>query len=165
MPKRLLLSILLAVAACGCRGSSILDQCLEGSPLFVLDTWPGCSHMCPFDSCLGGFGTAPPIRTNAIIEVETGSADPLALEPDDGLGEVTIRNVGDDTLQLQFVEIERTTAWTVDTTDLTRLLGPDDSTVLVLHYEPLAELPAEGVLRIGSNDREHPEVGVRLLTD
>ena len=118
-------------------------------------------------------GTAPPTRVNAIIEVETDHpTDPHTLDfgevyaGDTREKEVTIRNVGDDTLQVQDLDLGSNPSFTITNQgEYAQLLAPDASTIVRVAYSPIQDEHIEGTLLIASNDRENPQVAVRLLAE
>ena len=118
-------------------------------------------------------GTEPPMRVNAIIEVETDHpTDPHVLDfgevyaGDSREKEVTIRNVGDDTLQIQDLILSNNQSFTITNQgEYSMLLAPDASTVVRISYNPVQDQHIEGTLVVASNDRENSEVAVRLLAE
>ncbi|MCP4871033.1 MAG: choice-of-anchor D domain-containing protein [Proteobacteria bacterium] len=118
-------------------------------------------------------GTVPPTRVNAIIEVETDHpTDPHTLD----FGEVyagetrekefTIRNVGDDTLQVQDLELSNNASFEITNQgEYAQLLAPNASTIVTVAYNPVQDEHIEGTLLVASNDRDNPQVPVRLLAE
>jgi hypothetical protein len=121
---------------------------------------------------------APPTQTNptrvdAVIEV-TGE------DPDNphivNFGEVnagdsrdqlvTIRNIGTDTLQVQDLVLSNFASFEiVDRDSVSPLLTPEQATTLTLRYSPVQDEHIEATLTVASNDRETPEINVRLLAE
>ena len=117
--------------------------------------------------------TANPTRVDAVIEV-TGE-DPEnphvvnfgevnAGDSRDQL--VTIRNIGTDTLQVQDLALSNFASFEiVDRDNVSPLLTPEQATTLTLRYSPVQDEHIEATLLVASNDRETPEVPVRLLAE
>ena len=118
-------------------------------------------------------GTAPPTRVNAIIEVETDHpTDSHTLDFGEVYAgetrekEVTIQNIGDDTLQVQELILSNTASFEITNAgEYAQLLAPDASTIVRIAYNPVQDEHIEGTLIVASNDRENPEVAVRLLAE
>jgi len=123
-------------------------------------------------------GTVPPTRVNAIIEVETDHpTDPHTLDFGEVYAgetrekEVTIRNVGDDTLQVQDLQVQDLDLSNDSSFQITnqgeyaQLLAPNASTIIKVAYSPVQDEHIEGTLLVASNDRENPQVPVRLLAE
>jgi hypothetical protein len=118
-------------------------------------------------------GTVPPTRVNAIIEVETDHpTDAHTLDfgevyaGETRVKEVTIRNVGDDTLQVQALDLSDENAFVITNHgEYAQLLAPNASTIIRVAYNPLQDQHIEATLLIESNDRDNPQVPVRLLAE
>jgi len=118
-------------------------------------------------------GTEAPIRPEAVIRVETAHpTDPHRMDfgevyaGEQRLQEVTIRNAGTATLQVQDLVLSDVASFSIaNQGDYDMLLAPDLSTVVQVAYSPLQDEHVEGTLVIASNDRENPEVAVRLLAE
>jgi hypothetical protein len=118
-------------------------------------------------------GVEPPTRVDARIEVETDHpTDDHTLDFGEVLAEetrtkeVTIRNVGDDTLQVQELLLSNVASFEiVNQGEYAMLLAPNAQTVVRVAYSPLQDEHVEGTLVIASNDRESSEVAVRLLAE
>ena len=117
--------------------------------------------------------TTNPTRVDAVIEV-TGE-DPENPHVVD-FGEVnagdsrdqvvTIRNIGTDTLQVQDLVLSNFASFEiVDRDNVSPLLTPEQATTLTLRYSPVQDEHIEATLIVASNDRETPEVTVRLLAE
>ena len=136
--------------------------------LFAI-TAAGCSETV----LISNPGTVPPTRVNAIIEVETDHpTDPHTLDFGEVYAgetrekEVTIRNVGDDTLQVQDLELSNNASFTITNQgEYAQLLAPNASTIVRVSYNPVQDEHIEGTLLVASNDRENPQVPVRLLAE
>ena len=80
--------------------------------------------------------------------------------------EVTITNIGDDTLQIQDLVLSNTASFEiVNDGEYDVLLAPNSSTVVLVSYSPVQDEHIEGTLIVASNDRESPEIPVRLLAE
>jgi len=118
-------------------------------------------------------GTAPPTRVNAIIEVETDHpTDSHTLDFGEVYAgetrekEVTIRNIGDDTLQVQDLILSNNASFEITNDgEYAQLLAPEATTIVRIAYNPIQDEHIEGTLIVASNDRENPEVAVRLLAE
>ena len=118
-------------------------------------------------------GSAPPTRVNAVIEVETDHpVDAHTLDFGEVYAgetrekEVTITNIGDDTLQIQDLVLSNTASFEiVNDGEYDVLLAPNSSTVVLVSYSPVQDEHIEGTLIVASNDRESPEIPVRLLAE
>jgi hypothetical protein len=118
-------------------------------------------------------GSGPAIRTQAVIEVE--SSHPVdhhtvdfgeVYAGEQRVQELIVRNLGDDTLQIQDLILSDVAAFSITNQgEYAMLLAPDVSTVLQIAYTPLQDEHTEGTLIVASNDRETPEVAVRLLAE
>jgi len=136
-----------------------------GSALFAV----GCSET----TLVVNPGSAPPTRVNAMIEVETDHpTDSHTLDFGEVYAgetqekEVKITNIGDDTLQIQDLVLSNNASFEiVNDGDYNVLLAPDASTVVLVSYSPVQDEHIEGTLIVASNDRESPEVPVRLLAE
>jgi len=129
---------------------------------------------CVSDQGLVGIdGVAPPTRINAIIEVETDHpTEPHTLDFGEVYAgetrekEVTIRNVGDDTLHVHELLLSSSASFEITNNgEYSQLLGPDSATSVRIAYSPIQDEQIEGTLIVASNDRENPEVAVRLLAE
>ncbi|HCP47937.1 MAG TPA: hypothetical protein DIU15_17995 [Deltaproteobacteria bacterium] len=110
-----------------------------------------------------------PTRVEAIIEVASDHpSDPYLVDfgevyaGDVREKEVTIRNLGTDTLQVQDLQISDQFE-IINQDDITQLLAPDAMTVVRIAYSPLRDEHIEGSLNVASNDHEDPVIPVRLL--
>lgn len=116
---------------------------------------------------------APPMRVDAIIEVVTDHpTDPHVLDfgevnaGDAREKEVTITNIGTDTLQVQDLILSNTASFEISNQgEYAMMLAPDASTVVRVTYSPVQDEHIEGTLVVASNDRQNPEVAVRLLAE
>ena len=117
--------------------------------------------------------TANPTRVDAVIEV-TGE-DPTSPHLID-FGEVnagdsrdqvvTVKNIGTDTLQVQDLVLSNFSSFEIiDRDSVAPLLTPEQTTTLTLRYSPVQDEHIEATLTVASNDRETPEVNVRLLAE
>jgi hypothetical protein len=118
-------------------------------------------------------GSTPPTRVDAIIEVTTDHpTDSHTLDFGEVYAgetrekEVTIENIGTDTLQIQDIVLSNNASFEiVNDGDYDVLLTPGSSTVILVSYSPVQDEHIEGTLIVASNDRESPEVPVRLLAE
>ena len=79
---------------------------------------------------------------------------------------VTIQNIGTDTLQVQDLVLSNFASFEiVDRDNVAPLLIPEQSTSLTLRYAPVQDEHIEATFTVASNDRETPEVNVRLLAE
>jgi len=76
---------------------------------------------------------------------------------------VTITSVGTDTLYLEDMFVEGPSSFSVDDSEVERILAPEASTVLPVTYAPMTDETANGLLHILSNDKETPDTTVDLL--
>lgn len=117
--------------------------------------------------------SAPPTRVNAIIEVTSDNPDnPLLVDFGEVIAgefrdqEVTVKNIGTDTLQLQdFVLSNNASFELLNLDDLVPLLVPEESWVLQVRYRPSQDETVQATLIVASNDRENPEVPVSLRAE
>ena len=131
----------------------------------------GVSDCCSFLGCPNYGYPDPPIRVHATIEV-------MGPHPDDphllDFGEVhagsprtlelSVRNVGSDTLQIQDVVLPASDAFSAGDS-YAMLLAPDRSTVIPITFDPPEDRVWDGDLVVRSNDREQPEVFVAVRAD
>jgi len=113
--------------------------------------------------------TGLPTRVEAIIEVESDHPSDAHLVDFGEVyagevreKEVTIRNLGTDTLQVQDLQISDQFE-IINHDDITQLLAPDSMTVVRIAYSPVMDEHIEGSLQVASNDHEQPVIPVRLL--
>jgi len=129
----------------------------------------GCSET----TLVANPGATPPTRVNAEIQVETDHpSDSQTLDFGEVYAgetrekEVTITNIGTDTLQIQDLILSNNASFQiVNDGQYDVLLVPDASTVVLISYSPVQDEHIEGTLIVASNDREAPEVPVRLLAE
>ena len=140
------------------------------SVLLILTLTPACAP----DNILGRLpALEPPTRVQAEIEVETDHpTDSHTLDFGEVYAgevrekEVTIQNVGDDTLQVQDLILSSTASFEITNAgEYAQLLAPDASTIIRVSYSPVQDEHIEGTLIVASNDRDNPEVAVRLLAE
>ena len=135
----------------------------------ALMTLGGCSDV----SLLSAPNSAPPTRADAVIEVFSDHpTDPHIVDfgevfaEDVREKEVTIRNIGTDTLQIQDLVLPDVGAFEVmNENEYSRLLAPDTTTVVRLSYSPLRDEHISGTMIVASNDRENSQVSVSLLAE
>ena len=117
----------------------------------------------------------PPTRVNAVIEVSSDHpTDPHLVDfgqvyaGETRVKEVTIRNVGTDTLQIQDLALPPGTVnfEVLNEGELNPpILTPDASFVVRLEYRPVRDEHVESTFNVASNDRENPLVPVRLIAE
>ncbi|MCP4871037.1 MAG: choice-of-anchor D domain-containing protein [Proteobacteria bacterium] len=76
----------------------------------------------------------------------------------------TLRNVGDDTLQIESLSIDGSSSWTI-VEPPTPLLASGTEDSFTVRYSPGSDELVDARLVILSNDPDEPEVAVRLLAD
>ncbi|MCO4770827.1 MAG: choice-of-anchor D domain-containing protein [Deltaproteobacteria bacterium] len=128
----------------------------------------GCSE----NTLLGDPSGAPPTRVNATIEVTLPTGDDASVIDfgdvtlgESAVAEVLIRSVGTDTLQLQDVSVEAPGVELVSLDPEAFLLAPGEQATALLRYTPTSDGLLNGLLRVGSNDRQRPLVSVDLRGD
>ncbi len=117
--------------------------------------------------------SAPPTRVNAIIEVTSDNPDNPHLVDFGEVNagefrdkEVTVKNIGTDTLQLQeFILSNLASFELLNIDDLVPLLVPEEAWVLQIRYSPAQDETIQATLIVASNDRENPEVPVTLRAE
>ncbi len=117
--------------------------------------------------------TTNPTRVDAVIDVFGEDPDnPHVIDfgevnaGDSRDQRVTIQNIGTDTLQVQDLVLSNFASFEiVDRDNVAPLLTPEQTTELTLRYSPVQDEHIEGTLIVASNDRETPEVTVRLLAE
>ncbi len=118
-------------------------------------------------------GSAPPTRADAVIEVASDHpTDPHIVDfgevfaEDQREKEVTIRNVGTDTLQIHDLVLPEVGNFEVVNEDeYSRLLAPDTSTIVRLSYSPVRDEHISGTMIVASNDRDNSQISVSLLAE
>jgi hypothetical protein len=118
-------------------------------------------------------GSAPPTRADAVIEVASDHpTDPHIVDFGEVFAEdvrekqVTIRNVGTDTLQIHDLVLPDVGNFAVLNEDeYSRLLAPDTSTIVILSYSPVRDEHISGSMIVASNDRENSQVSLSLLAE
>jgi len=109
-------------------------------------------------------GTGDPTKIDAQIEVFPDVLDFQQLSAGNALTmEVTVTSVGTDTLYLEEMFVEGPSSFSVDDSNVERILAPGSVTVLPVTYEPMTDESAQGLLHILSNDRDTPDATVDLL--
>jgi len=134
-----------------------------------LVTISGCSE----SVLLAPPDTSNPTRVDAVIEVHGQDPDnPHVIDfgevnaGDSSEQLVTIKNIGTDTLQVQDLVLSNFQSFEiVDRDNVAPLLTPEQQTELTLRYSPVQDEHIEATLIVASNDRETPEVNVRLLAE
>ena len=135
----------------------------------ALVTISGCSE----SVLLAPPDTSNPTRVDAVIEVHGQDPDnPHVIDfgevnaGDSSEQLVTIKNIGTDTLQVQDLVLSNFSSFEiVDRDNVAPLLTPEQQTELTLRYSPVQDEHIEATLIVASNDRETPEVNVRLLAE
>jgi len=138
-------------------------------PLSIVLLTAGCPSpvtLLPVDNA------APPTRVNAIIDVDSGNADPEMMD----FGQVAagstqdatllIRNIGTDTLAIQDLTLTSPSFQLVNLDELgSPLLAPDSAWELTVRYTPFQDETVLATLMVASNDRLRPEVPVSLRAE
>jgi len=151
------------------RFTSLTRSLGMGLVLASLGAMAGCSETV----LISNPDTAPPTRVDAVIEVTSDNPDnPLLVdfgEVNAGESrdkEITVKNIGTDTLQLQdFVLSNLASFELLNIDDLVPLLVPEASWVLQVRYSPAQDETVQATLIVASNDRENPEVPVSLRAE
>ena len=129
----------------------------------------GCSDV----SLISTPGSAPPTRADALIEVVSDHpTDPHIVDfgevfaEDMREKEVTIKNVGTDTLQIHDLVLPEVGNFeVVNENEYSRLLAPDTTTIVRLSYSPIRDEHISGTMIVASNDRENSQISVSLLAE
>ena len=137
--------------------------------LVGLTALSGCSDV----TLISNPGSAPPTRADAIIVVfsDHPTDDHIVdfgevFAEDVREKEVTIRNEGTDTLQIQDIVLPAVGNFAVVNEDeYSRLLAPDTSTIVRLSYSPIRDEHISGSMIVASNDRENSQVSLSLLAE
>lgn len=151
------------------RNSSLIRGLGLALTIASLGAMAGCSETV----LISNPDAAPPTRVNAIIEVTSDNPDdPHTVDFGEVVAgefrdkEVTVRNIGTDTLQLQdFVLSNNASFELLNLDELVPLLVPEEAWVLQIRYRPAQDETIQANLIVASNDRENPEVPVSLRAE
>ncbi len=108
-------------------------------------------------------GTGDPTKKDAQIEVSPSVLDFGQLVAGEEMTQlITIKSVGGDTLYLEDMFVDGPISFSLDDSDVERILAPDASTTLPVTYAPMADEDATGQVHILSSDRDTPDSIVDL---
>ena len=108
-------------------------------------------------------GTGDPTKKDAQIEVTPAVLDFGQLVAGEEVTQlVTINSIGGDTLYLEDMYIEGPISFSLDDSEIERILAPGSSTTLPVTYAPMADEDATGQVHILSSDRDDPDSTVDL---
>ena len=109
-------------------------------------------------------GEGDPTKIDAQIQVTPVVLDFQQLSAGSTLTmEVLVESIGTDTLYLEDMFVEGPASFSVDDTNVERILAPGSVTVLPVTYSPMTDETSNGLLHILSNDRDTPDALVDLL--